>query len=99
MLSATPDAGAREGMVPSNVHEKITVRKKYEFFCTFIFDILVDEELFVDILSLNFREDVRLSYYSEGCQQCLNRTFKQGDTRHGGRVGAGCVFGGKTCSE
>ena len=86
MISTT-----RVGKVPSNTHEKIIVRKGYEIFCTFIFDFLVNEELFIRILSLNFREDVRLSYYSEECQQCLNRMFKQGDTRHGCRVGAGCV--------
>jgi len=37
--------------------------------------LLVNEELFIGMLSLNFREDVRLSYYSEECQQCLNRRF------------------------
>lgn len=86
-----PFARTRVGKVPSNVHEKIIVRKEYQFFCTFIFGFLVNEELFIHILSLNFREDVRLSYYSEGCQQCLNTMFKQGDTRQGCRVGTGCV--------
>ncbi len=52
---------------------------------------LVNEELFRYILSLNFREDVRLSYYSESFQQRLNRMFKRGDTRQGCRVGTGCV--------
>jgi len=40
-----PVAGEREGSLRHN--EKIIVRKVYEFFCTFIFNFLVNEELFV----------------------------------------------------
>ena len=38
---------AEKGKVPSNVHKKVIVRKVHEFLCTFIFDFLVNEELFV----------------------------------------------------
>ncbi len=35
-------------------------------------------------------QDVSLSYCFDCIPQCLDRTSKQGDTRHGSRVGAGC---------